>query len=269
MGVPRTAAIVWLVLACAGGASGQPLTPAEQAEFLRTARVVAVRQTDKGVTRPLRMTLSDGVLTHDAHFQSIDRQRVVSNTGRGRTLELNFTDSWRFNVAAHRLAVLLGIGDMVPVSVERSWNGRRGAMTWWVDDVMMDEQTRREQNVQPPDHEAYARQVMRMRVFTQLVYDTDRNQGNILFTNDWRLVMVDFTRAFRSWNRLPDPVTILRRCDRALLASLRGLTNGALRQAAGQYLSSFEVDALLARRDIIVKHVDALVAQRGEASVLY
>jgi len=37
-----------------------------------------------------------------------------------------------------------------------------------------------------------------MRVFSQLVYDTDRNLGNVLISEDWHLWMIDFTRAFRN-----------------------------------------------------------------------
>lgn len=264
---------------CASEASAQALALSrpEQAEFLRTARIVSSVPIGKGVTKPFRLTLTNGTLTHDAAFQSVDERRQMSRTGRGGSMELNFTDSWKYNVAAPRVAELLGIGDMIPVSVERTWNNTRGAVTWWVDDVLMDEQGRREKNAEPPDVDGWNQQQQRMRVFTELVHDTDRNQGNILITKDpssplgpgWKLVMIDFTRAFRPWKRTPNPLTIVRRCDRKLLAAMRGLTKPAVQQAAGDYLSSFEVEGLLARRDILVKHFESLIAQLGEARVLY
>ena len=247
----------------------QSLTREQQAEFLRTAQVIDARQTSKGITQPFRLTLTDGTLTHDAHFQSIDQQKSVASTGRDRRMELNFKDHWRFNVAAHRVAVLLGIPDMVPVSVERKWDGKVGAMTWWVDDVLMDEEERRKTGAKPPDPEAWARHDARMRLFSQLAYDTDRNQGNNLITKDWRIVTIDFTRAFRPWNETPAPLNILRRCDRALLQSMRALTRDAVRAAAGEYLTGNEVNALLRRRDRIVEHFEGLIATLGEKSVLY
>jgi hypothetical protein len=250
-------------------AAAQPPPADQQAEFLRSARIVKSEPIGKGVTKPFRLTLTDGTLTHDAAFQSIDQERKMSRTGRDGALELKFVDSWRFNVAAHRLATLLGIGDMVPVSVERSWNGRSGALTWWVDDVLMDEQERKRTDAEPPDLLAWTHQQLRMRLFTQLAYDTDRNQGNILITRDWRVVMIDFSRAFRSWNTVAFPLATLSRCDRALLAAMRGLTRASVREAMQKYLTIFEVDALLARRDILVAHFDALVAARGEENVLY
>ena len=37
--------------------------------------------------------------------------------------ELNFVDSYKYNIAAYQLAELLGLDDMVPVYVERKWKG--------------------------------------------------------------------------------------------------------------------------------------------------
>jgi hypothetical protein len=241
----------------------------EQAAFLSTAEIVNAAPIGKGVTKPVRLTLSDGAMTHDAAFQSVNEERKMSRTGRAGALELKFVDSWRFNIAAHRIATLLGIGEMVPVAVERRWNGKQGALTWWVDDVLMDEEERRRTGAEPPDREDWTRQQLRMRVFTQLAYDTDRNQGNILITRDWRVIMIDFTRAFRSWDKLAEPLTTLRRCDRALLAAMRGLSKEQVRKAAGPYLTVFEVNGLMARRDILVNHFDALIARVGEPHVLY
>lgn len=265
----RIVALCVLTFTVARDASAQ-LSREQQAQFLRTARIIKSQPIGKGVTRPFRLTLSDGTITHDAAFQSVDQTRRLSmGTGRGRTAELNFMDSWRFNVAAPLVAELLGIGDMIPVSVARSWESKNGALTWWVDDVLMDEEGRQKSNTRPPDPEEWNRQSQRMRVFTELVYDTDRNQGNILITKDWRLVMIDFTRAFRSWKDTPSPLATLRRCDRAMLAAMRGLTKPIVKQSVGEYMNDFEVDALLVRRDVIVKHFEGLIAQLGEASVLY
>jgi hypothetical protein len=244
-------------------------TADEQARFLGTAKIVRSAPIGKGVTKPFRLTLTNGTLTHDAAFQSVNQERKMSRTGRGGALELKFVDSWRFNIAAHRVATLLGIGGMVPVSVERNWNGTQGALTWWVDDVRMDEGERRRVGAEPPDRDEWTRQQLRMRVFTQLVYDTDRNHGNILITDDWRVVMIDFSRAFRSWEKLADPLVTMRRCDRAMLAAMRGLTKDSVAQAVGKYLTTFEVDSLLARRNILVAHFDALIAAVGEPNVLY
>ena len=41
-------------------------------QFLLNARVVNSRQSSKGITNPWRLTLSDGTVTHEASFQSVD-----------------------------------------------------------------------------------------------------------------------------------------------------------------------------------------------------
>jgi hypothetical protein len=268
------AAFLVLVPLVAASAQSPALGRRDQEEFLRTARIVSSAPTSKGVTKPARVTLSNGTLTHDAQFQAVDEQRAVSmRTGPGGKPELQFRDSWRYNVAAPRVAELLGIGDMVPVSVERTWRGKAGALTWWVDDVIMDEEERRKTNAEPPDRDAWNRQNNVMLVFTELVYDTDRNQGNILIVKDgrggWRLVMIDFTRAFRPWKETRSPLNVLRRCDRALFAAMRALAKPELRKATATYLTEGEVDGLLARRDLIVKHFETLIARLGEDQVIY
>ena len=52
-----------------------------------------------------------------------------------------------------------------------------------------------------------------MTTFAELVRDVDRNKGNVLYTKDWRVIMIDFTRAFRLDRELRYPET-LQTCDR-------------------------------------------------------
>ena len=80
--------------------------------------------------------------------------------------------------------------------------------------------------------------------------------------------MIDFTRAFRS-NRTPAAEADLQRCDRNLLSKLRELTRDGVAAAAKPYIGGSEIDALIARRDAIVARFDKLIAERGEARVLY
>lgn len=82
----------------------------------------------KGVTETWRLTLTDGESTHDASFQSVEERAPAKELGGGRT-EVHFVDSYRYNIAAYRLARLLGLDDMVPVSVARKWRMKTGAFT--------------------------------------------------------------------------------------------------------------------------------------------
>ena len=81
------------------------LTVEQMQDFLKNAKVIRTRTTSKGVTAPKRLTLSDGVITHDAVFQAIDERKMVANLGGGgrqATTELNFVDSYRYNIARLR-----------------------------------------------------------------------------------------------------------------------------------------------------------------------
>jgi hypothetical protein len=107
-----------------------------------------------------------------------------------------------------------------------------------------------------------------MRIFDELIQNRDRNQGNVLWTSDWTMWLIDHTRAFRLGANLLKPEQ-LSRCDRALLDRLRGLTADSLSQAVGSSLTKQEQEALLKRRDLIVKHYDDRIARLGEPVVLF
>lgn len=275
MPVPRLLPSVALCLCLLCGAAAAqpaagpaaPLAVAARAEFLRTARVVKSVGLSTGVTSPYRLTLTDGVVTHDASFQSVN-ERVNKADFGARGVEFNFADSHHFNLAAYQLAGMLGVDDMMPVTVHRTWNGREGTLTWWVDDVI-DERTRLKEKREPPNTAIWRQQNFRMRVFAALVGDTDRNLGNILIgTTDWKLWMIDFTRAFRL-HPAPKSVEGLSQIDRSLLARLRRLDAAQVREATSHCLNGYEVDALMKRRDAIVAHYEELIAQKGAAAVLY
>ncbi|HVP44128.1 MAG TPA: hypothetical protein VMS96_11900 [Terriglobales bacterium] len=235
-------------------------------QFLLNAEVVAHKQSKKGITLPFRLTLSDGKMTHDASFQSIDEHKHEQKLSSGQT-EYNFVDSYKYNIAAFRLAELLGLDDMVPVYVERKWEGRRGSISWWLP-VQMDEGERKKRHVSPPDPDAWNKQMYKVRVLDQLVYDVDANLTNVLITPDWKLWRVDFSRAFRLYGQLQEARDLVR-CDRQLLAKLKALDGNELAARTEGFLTKPELKAVLARRDKIVAHFQKLIAEKGEDAVLY
>jgi hypothetical protein len=242
------------------------LTEEEMKQFLLKAKILRGRQTSTGVTRPYKLTLSDGTLTHDAGFQSVDIFKSLEKFSDG-TMEINFRDTYQFNIAAYELAKLLDIHHMMPVTVERKWKGKKGSLTWWID-AMMDGRDRITKKIPIPDVDAYNKQMYYLIIFSQLVYDADRNQTNLLITPDWKLYMIDFSRAFRLHKKLPNPED-LKRCNRQLLEKLRQLDRAEIDAKLKKYLQKAEIEALMARRDLIVAHFDQLIAQKGEIAVLY
>jgi hypothetical protein len=239
-------------------------------DFLKHAKVIRTRTTTKGVTAPKRVTLSDGTITHDAVFQAIDDRQLVARLGGGArqsTTELNFVDSYKYNVAAYELATLLGIDHMMPVYVERQWNGQTGAISWFVP-TLMDESERLKKKIQPPNPTEWNLQMYRMRVFSALVRDTDRNLTNVLVTPEWKVMMIDFTRAFRLQAELPN-LKDLQKIDRNLLAKLDSLQRDDVRKATSDFLTKFEIEAMMQRRDMLVAHFKKLIGELGEEKVLY
>jgi hypothetical protein len=244
------------------------LTRAQMADFLLHAKIFKRQALSKGITKPTKVTLSDGTIMHDAVFQSVDQtiQRQQFVDGR---VEMYFRDSYHYNIAAYRIAELIGMGHMLPVTVEREWDGRKGSLAWWVD-WKWDEHMRRKQGVRPPPERRleYSNDLHLSRLFGQLVYDTDRNQTNTLISADWRLYMIDFTRAFRTSDKLLHAESI-QRCSREVLAALEALTRESVARAVGDHLEPAGVTGLLARRDRIVQRIRDLVKERGEKSVLF
>ena len=180
------------------------------------------------MTGSIRATLTDGVMTHDAQIQLVEEKKAQFDAPGSN--EFNFEDSWRFNVAAYRIDRMIGL-NMVPVSIERSWRSKPAAFTWWIDDVMMDEGKRLKDKTQPADSGRWNEQLQLVRIFDQLIYNVDRNTGNMLIGNDWRVWAIDHTRAFRTHSTLKSAANITR-CDRQLLGRLKELNRDALKKAA-------------------------------------
>jgi|WetSurSiteA1Bulk_404760.scaffolds.fasta_scaffold03345_5 hypothetical protein len=260
-------AFVLMVLPAFCLAQEQPrLTEEQQREFLLKAKVIRYKQMNVGITRSYRLTLSDGKITHDAHFQSINERRSYEKLDRGS--EVNFVDSYLYNLAAYELAKLIGLDDMLPVTVERKWQGKTGAVSWWFSS-QMNIGEKQDKKISPPDLEAWNNSMHKVRVFTELIYDTDRsNPGNILIGHNWELYMVDFTRAFRLHHDLKDPQNLVR-CSRQLLENLRALDGKALTANVGKYLNKPEIEGVMKRREKIVAHFEKLIAEKGESAVLY
>ena len=56
-----------------------------------------------------------------------------------------------------------------------------------------------------------------VRLFDQLIFNTDRNLGNLLIDKSWRLWMIDHTRAFKTFTEPKSPKNLSTQCARGLL----------------------------------------------------
>jgi len=260
-------AIISLFVSTAAPAADETsLTKEQIRQFLLNAKVVGSKPSKKGVTNTTRLTLSDGTITHDASYQPIDEHKPKMTLESGVTV-FNFVDSYKFNIAAYTLSEMLGIDDMLPVYVERKWQGHAGSLSWWLP-VKMDEEERVEKKITPPNLEAWNKQMYRVRVFDELVYDSDANLTNVLIGPDWQIWRIDFSRAFRTNKDLQKPADLVQ-CERHLFEKLKELNGSELEEKTRHYLTKEEVQAVMARRDKIVARFDALIKEKGEKEILY
>jgi hypothetical protein len=255
------------VLSCWPVASAGSLTCSQMEEFLRLGKIGQQKNIPKGVTLPTRATLEYNGVQHDAAVQTVNIAKTSFQTVKGT--ELNFKDYWGYNVAGYELAKILEL-NMVPPYVERSVSGQHAAISWWVNDSMM-EYDRKRQNLAVPeaDLDSWNKQMYAVRVWHQLIYDTDPNLTNLLITKkDWQLWIIDFTRAFRLHKDLRDPKDLVQ-CDRKLLEEMRTLDKDVLKEKLSKWLTKSEIDAVVARAGKIVQFFDKEVADKGQGAVLY
>jgi hypothetical protein len=233
-------------------------------EFLREGKIGRQKNIPKGITLPTRATLEYNGVQHDAAVQTVNIAKTSFQTVKGT--ELNFKDYWGYNVAGYELAKILEL-NMVPPYVERKVGGTSASLSWWINDAMM-ESDRKSRNMEPPDLDSWNKQMYAVRVWHQLIFDTDPNLTNVLITKDWQIWIIDCSRAFRMNKNLRDPKDLVQ-CDRKLLAKLRALDKDVLKEKLSHWLTKSEIEGLVARAAKIVEFFDKETAAKGEGAVLY
>lgn len=256
-----------LVLALAGAASGFVRASAPQAppahaitwadnrapieQCLREGAIERFEDVPIGVTNPKRAFFKP-----DSPVKSCAWKPLTPGRYGG------FWESYKSEIAAYELDKLLGL-DMVPPAVERKIDGQWGAAIMWVEGV---KGWNARNPISPPDPVAWSLQVIRMKMFDQLIGNIDRNQGNLLHDQDYHLVLIDHSRAFTTItniSRISPPTRI----DAALWEKMRALTLPGLQDALKPWLGRGEIQAILKRRDRMQQQIDRMVKERGDASV--
>jgi hypothetical protein len=261
-----------LALGAAAFAQFLPEELAERAkweEFLKTAEIIANEQMTSGaVTKPYVLTLKQGDITKRGLWKDI--------SGRPQ----GYVDSWKYEIAGYELDKLLGL-NMVPPTVERRFQERRGSLQIWVDDTRSLKKLN-EEKIKPPSYKVffYNRSLYLQRAFDNLIGNEDRHQDNYLIVmKDWRMILIDHSRSFRSSGKFikqltytekhPEGPMIMKELPKAFFEKIKGLTAEQIKTAVGDYLSDDEIKAVMIRKDLIIKEIDKLIAKNGEDKVLY
>jgi hypothetical protein len=238
-------------------------------EFLAAAEIVGQEQLSGpgAVTNPWKLTLKQGDITRNALWKNI--------SGRPK----GYIDSWKYEVAAYRMDKLIGL-NMVPPTIEKRFHEERGSCQLWID-AWMTLKKIKEQKIKTPSIKIFYwnRALYLQRAFDNLIGNEDRHQANYLFMPDWRLILIDHSRSFRTSKKFtkeliytekhPEGPMLMSELPRALVEKIKALTFESIKNAVGEYLTDEEINAVLTRRDLILQEIDRLIKKNGEENVLY
>jgi len=247
-----------------------PLSDEQLERLLATGRVLSIEEIGTGITKPKKMELEWEGRKHKAAFKYVHIQKSGELTRFERApTQFNFSDSYKYERAAYLLDRHLGM-NMIPVAVFREIDGQPGAVIDWISHAV-NEQQRREQKLKPDDPRLITTQRDLMQAFDALILNTDRNLANQLWTPaDWKLHLIDHSRSFNLIKKLPktfEGQTVS--LPRWFYDAVKQLEQQKLEQVLEGLVSGAQIKALLARRDKMMKQIDADIARYGESMVLY
>jgi hypothetical protein len=222
-------------------------------EFLKTAEIT--NKTEKlpvGVTAPKKIELAPGGLV-----EAITWKAIRPGMYKG------YFESYKNEIAAYEFDKMLGL-DMVPPYVERRIDGDLGAAVMWLDDVKSFKDLGGPPTPPPAMAFRWTLQIIRAKMFDNIIANTDPNLGNWLKDDQWNLMLIDHSRCFTTTRSLSHEMDHV---DRRLWAKLQALDEPTLTKALGAWLGKNEVRAMLQRRDRMKEAIAKLVARSSEAAV--
>jgi len=240
-------------------------------EFLLTAEIVGYDQPlnpRDAVTEPWRLTLKKDGVTMYVWWKNVE--------GRPK----GYLDSWKWEIAAYLLDKQLGLNMIPPIVVKRFREDKGCCSLDYGNTITLRQKI--EQDLKPSSGAQMAslnRATYLQRAFDNLIANADRNQGDVLYTNDWRMLLIDHSRAFytskKYTNKLlfdenskPTPKP-MRSLPRSFVEKLKSLNFETIKETVGEYLTDKEIEAVLIRRDLIMDNLDKRIGKLGEAAVLY
>jgi len=232
---------------------------AEYEEFLRTAKVASIKEVPVGVTRPSRAYFAPGGLAESMAWKAITPG-----------MKGGFYESYRSEIAAYELDKLLGL-QMVPPTVERQVDRVTGAAVLWASPTRSFKELGgvpgQAKSPAPPAAKVagWTRQIVRAKMFDNLIGNKDPNLGNWLVDGDWHLLVIDHSRSFTPMTSL---VHKMDNIDRGLWEKFLALDEATLQTSVGPWMGKSELRAILARRDRMKREIDRMVKDRGESVFL-
>jgi hypothetical protein len=236
-------------------------------EFLRTAEIVRSKDIGEGVTKPCKLDMKQGEEEHSGCWKN------PSGMQKG------FLEGWQYEIAAYEMDKLLGL-NIIPPTVEREFDGKRGSLQFWITSEMSDLE-RMEQGIKIPQEklENWNRQKYLTRAFDCLIANEDRTQQNIQYTKDWRTILIDHSRSFRCSEKFRKQLVfgkngllaqkLFRRLPWIFVEKIKALNFNKIKQTVGPYLKDEEIEAILERKKLVLEEINEMIKEKGEANVLY
>jgi hypothetical protein len=232
---------------------------AEYEAFLKSAKVASMKEVPVGVTRPSRAYFAPGGLAESMAWKAITPG-----------MKNGFYESYRSEIAAYELDKMLGL-QMVPPTVERQVDSATGAAVLWATPTRSFKDLGgvpgQAKSPAPPAAKVagWTRQLVRAKMFDNLIGNKDPNLGNWLVDGDWHLLLIDHSRSFTPNKAL---VHKMDNIDRGLWEKFLALDEASLQPVVGNWVGKGELRAVLERRDKMKEEIDRMIKQRGEAVFL-
>ncbi|MFC2170160.1 hypothetical protein ACFLRM_06335 [Acidobacteriota bacterium] len=241
----------------------------EWEEYLKTSEIIDKVQmkSREALTKPWKLTLEK---------EQVQRYALWKNP---EGLMKGYKEGWKWEISAYRLDKYLEL-NMVPPTVEKRFLGNRGSCQLWMDSWMnLREKETKKIKVPARMTLRWNRATYLQRAFDNLIANEDRHMGNILITKDWRVILIDHSRSFRTTSRFSkkliysekhrDGPKLMRQLPRVFVEKIKALSFEVIKGIVGEHLTESEINAVLARKELILKEIDRLITKFGEDKVLY
>jgi len=236
-------------------------------EFLKTAEITGHREIGVGVTKPIQIFLKKGEKEWSGAWKN------------PKGMQRGFLEGWQYEIAAYQMDKLLGL-NMIAPTVEREFSGKRGSLQLWVA-YKMDDSHRMDENIPIPEPnvDSWNKQKYLMRAFDCLIANEDRTQENIVYMDDWRMILIDHSRSFRSSKKFTNRLVygkngimspkLFRELPRDFVEKIKALTYEMIKEAVDPYLKDKEIKAILVRKKLLLDEIEEMIREKGEGNVLY
>jgi hypothetical protein len=238
-------------------------------EFLKTADIIRAEEIGEGVTKPWRLYLKMG-------------EKELSGCWKNpQGVQKGSMEGWQYEIAAYQMDKLLGL-NMIPPTIEREFEGKKGSLQMWIVtefsllDIMKQGIPLPEKN---PEATVFNRGKYLARAFDCLIANEDRTQQNVRYTHDWRVFLIDHSRSFRSKKKYQKRLLygkngskekqLFRQLPHKFVEKVKSLEYENIKNAVGPYLTDKEINAVLARKKLLLNEIEDMIEEMGQKKVLY